>query len=306
MRLNSRQVECFQALMTVGTVTAAADMLNTSQPAVSRSIQQMEAAIGLKLFTRDKGRLLPTAQALALYEEVKKSFLGLENIRRAAVNLKSLQSGSVSIVCAPAFSQGFIADVASRFVEKYRSVSLTIETEMSPTIAEWVSAQRFDLGLAAYVVAPSATDAELFAAPPEVCVLPVYHPLSGRDIIHPQDLKGSRFIFLGGNDPYRYRLDKVFERAGVNRDLVIEARNSATACAMVLKGVGIAIVNPFTAMDYLESGLVLRRFAEALPFTTTLLRAKFRPTSPLVDLFVAQLHETRDRFLATAETELSR
>jgi DNA-binding transcriptional LysR family regulator len=102
--------------MTVGTVTAAADMLNTSQPAVSRSIQQMEVAIGLKLFRRDKGRLLPTAQALALHDEVKKSFLGLENICRAAANLRSFQSGSVSIVCAPAFSQGFIADVASRSV----------------------------------------------------------------------------------------------------------------------------------------------------------------------------------------------
>ena len=306
MRLNPRQVECFQAIMTVGTVTAAADMLNTSQPAVSRSIQQLEAAIGLKLFERAKGRLLPTAQALALYDEVKKSFHGLESIRRVAANLRSFQSGNVSIVCAPAFSQGFIADVASRFVEKYRSVSLTIETEMSPTIAEWVSAQRFDLGLAAYVIEPAATEVELFADPAEVCVFPAYHPLADRHVIYPQDLKGTRFIFLGGNDPYRYRLDKVFERAGVKRDLMIETRNSSTACAMVLKGGGVAIVNPFTAIDYLESGLVLRRFSESLPFTTTLLRAKLRPTSPLVDLFVGQLHETRDRFLASADAVLSR
>lgn len=300
MRLNVRLIECFRAVMTSGTVTAAAEMLHTSQPAVSRAIQQLETAVGLKLFDRVKGRLVPTAPALALFEEVGKTFLGLDHLSRVAANLKSFPQGSVSIVCAPAFSQGFIADAASRFLAQHGAVSLSIETQPSPTIAEWLTGQRFDLGLVAYALAPPGTTASLFAEPDEVCVLPPGHALAGRDVVTPADLAGSDFVFLGGNDPYRYRLDAVFEAAGIARRLVVETRNSATACALIERGAGIGIVNPFTAVEFAERGLVVRRFAASLPFTSTLVRAKLRPSSPVVDRFVAALEATRDDYLQRA------
>ena len=300
MRLNLRLIECFRAVMTAGTVTAAAEMLHTSQPAVSRAIQQLEAAVGLQLFDRVKGRLVPTAPALALFEEVGKTFLGLDHLSRVAAGLKSFPQGSVSIVCAPAFSQGFIADAAQRFLAQHGAVSLSIETQPSPTIAEWLAGQRFDLGLAAYPLTPPGTTARLFAEPDEVCVLPAGHALASRDVVTPADLGGSDFVFLGGNDPYRYRLDQVFEAAGVTRRLVVETRNSATACALVERGAGIAIVNPFTAVDCAGRGLAVRRFAASLPFTAMLVRARLRPSSPLVDRFVAALEATRDDYLARA------
>lgn len=305
MRLNVRLVECFHAVMTVGTVTAAATMLNTSQPAVSRSIQQLEAATGLTLFQREKGRLIPTAHALALYEEVKKSFIGLGQLARVAANLRGFQSGSVSVVCAPVFSYGFVADAAGRFLEKFSSVSLSIDTQPSPTIGEWMAAQRFDIGIARYQSPPGSVSASAFAEPDEVCVMPKDHPLASRKALEPGDLRGSRFIFLGDKDPYRLRLDNVFSRADVERSLVVETPHSASACSMVVKGAGIAIVNPFTAVDFLPYGLVMRRFSPALPFSTMLLRARHRPPSPLVDLFVKELFATRDRYLEIAEQALA-
>ncbi|PWK60353.1 DNA-binding transcriptional LysR family regulator [Aminobacter sp. AP02] len=287
--------------MTVGTVTAAAEMLHTSQPAVSRSIQQLESALGLRLFDRTKGRFVPTAYAIALFEEVKKTFLGVEHIARVASNLKTFQSGNISIVCSPVFSQGFIADVASRFLERHPSVSLSIDTQLASTIAEGLIAQRFDIGIVAYPLSLPALEWSTFAEPNEVFILPPYHPLANREIINPEDLRESRFVSLGGNDVYRQRLDRVFEDAGVHRRLIIETPTSASVCSLVLKGAGVGLVNPFTALEFAPRGLVMRRFARNLPFTTTLLRAKHRPSSPLVDLFVRQLAATRDEYLAAAE-----
>lgn len=304
MRLNIRLVECFQAVITMGTVTAAAELLNTSQSAVSRSIQQFEGAIGMKLFERRLGRLFPTAAALLLHEDVKKAFLGLDHIQRAAANLKSFESGSISVASVPAFSEGLVSRATSSFSRHHTSVSIAIETQISADIAELVSTQRFDLGLCAYDMHPSAVHAEPFAEAEEVCVLPVDHALANRDIIYPKDLHGLRFIFLGGNDPYRFRLDKVFDESGFVRKLVIETRNSASACSLVALGAGVSIVNPFTASEFIDRGLVLRRFSAALPFRATLLRPKFKPTSPLVDLFIKHLHEARDATLALAQAAL--
>ena len=61
MRL--RQLVCFKAVMMAGTMTAAAKQLHTSQPGVSNLIASLENEIGFKLFDRQRGRLVPTAEA---------------------------------------------------------------------------------------------------------------------------------------------------------------------------------------------------------------------------------------------------
>ena len=74
--LTHRHVEVFRALMIAGSVTRAAELLHTSQPTVSRELARMEHSIGFPLFERIRGRLRPTMQALALYDEVRQSYAG--------------------------------------------------------------------------------------------------------------------------------------------------------------------------------------------------------------------------------------
>src|SRR5690348_11139861 len=68
--ITHRHVEVFRALMTAGSVTAAAQSLATSQPTVSRELARLEQLLQLVLFDRVRGRLRPTAQAWALFDEV--------------------------------------------------------------------------------------------------------------------------------------------------------------------------------------------------------------------------------------------
>jgi DNA-binding transcriptional LysR family regulator len=58
-RINLRQVEAFKAVIEYGTVSRAAEMLNVSQPAMSKLIAHLEEDTGLRLFDRLKGRLAP-------------------------------------------------------------------------------------------------------------------------------------------------------------------------------------------------------------------------------------------------------
>lgn len=87
--LTHRHVEVFRALMIAGSVTRAAELLHTSQPTVSRELARMEHSIGFPLFERIRGRLRPTMQALALYDEVRQSYAGLERVASAAARLRA-------------------------------------------------------------------------------------------------------------------------------------------------------------------------------------------------------------------------
>jgi DNA-binding transcriptional LysR family regulator len=106
--VNLRHIEIFHAVMTTGNLTEAARLLHTSQPTVSRELARFEKVLGLKLFERTRGRLQPTVQGLRLFEEVQRSWYGLDRIVSAAESLREFRQGELSIACLPVFSQSFL------------------------------------------------------------------------------------------------------------------------------------------------------------------------------------------------------
>ena len=79
--INLRQIEAFKGVIENGTVSRASQLLNISQPAMSKLIAHLEADTGLRLFDRVKGRLAPTEHAMRLYEEVGRIFAGVRQLR---------------------------------------------------------------------------------------------------------------------------------------------------------------------------------------------------------------------------------
>lgn len=145
--VNLRHIEIFHAVMTAGNLTEAARLLNTSQPTVSRELARFEQVLGLKLFERSRGRLHPTVQGLRLFEEVQRSWYGLDRIVSAAESLREFRQGELSIVCLPVFSQSFLPPLLQPFLARYPQVNIQIVPQESPLLEEWLSAQRHDLGL---------------------------------------------------------------------------------------------------------------------------------------------------------------
>ncbi|TMV52617.1 LysR family transcriptional regulator, partial [Thioclava sp. BHET1] len=95
--MRARQLEVFTAVMRAGTVTGAARMLNISQPALSQILIHAEDELGFKLFSREKGRLHPTPEALELYPEAERIFGSLEGLRRKTDDLRLGRAGLVRI-----------------------------------------------------------------------------------------------------------------------------------------------------------------------------------------------------------------
>ena len=287
--INLRHIEIFHAVMTTGNLTEAAVMLHTSQPTVSRELSRFEKVLGLKLFERTRGRLHPTVQGLRLFEEVQRSWYGLDRIVSAAGSLREFRQGELSIACLPVFSQSFLPLVLQPFLARYPDVSLNIVPQESPLLEEWLSAQRHDLGLTETLSTPAGTERTPLLTCHEVCVLPHKHPLACKKVLTPADFHGENYISLSRTDSYRQLLDTLFSEHQVKRRMVLETHSAASVCAMVRAGVGISVVNPFTALDYATSGVAVRRFSINVPFTVSMIRPQHRPASALLDTFVDHL-----------------
>lgn len=297
--VNLRHIEIFHAVMTAGNLTEAARLLHTSQPTVSRELARFEKVLGLKLFERARGRLHPTVQGLRLFEEVQRSWYGLDRIVSAAESLREFRQGELSIVCLPVFSQSLLPALIQPFLARYPDVSLNIVPQESPLLEEWLSAQRHDLGLTETLHTPAGTERiELFSLD-EVCVLPPGHPLAEKPVLTPQDFQGENYISLSRTDSYRQLLDTLFTEHDVKRRMVVETHSASSVCAMVRAGAGLSVVNPLTALDYAASGVVVRRFSLSVPFTVSLVRPIHRPASALVEAFSQHL-QTHHHLLMTA------
>ncbi|EKY3230561.1 LysR family transcriptional regulator [Cronobacter malonaticus] len=301
-----RHIEIFHAVMTAGNLTEAAALLRTSQPTVSRELARFEKLIGLSLFTRSRGRLHPTVQGLRLFEEVQRSWYGLDRIISAAESLRQFRQGELSIACLPVFSQSLLPLVLKPFLDNYPDVSLNIVPQESPLLEEWLSAQRHDLGITENTATPAGTERLTLLTLNEVCVLPAGHVLADKPQLTPQDFAGENYISLSRTDSYRQLLDSLFQEHNVQRRMVLETHSAASVCAMVRAGVGVSIVNPLTALDYAATGIVVRRFSVAVPFTVSLIRPLHRPASALVEAFSQHLQQQMKGLSDTLEAMLVR
>lgn len=296
--LTHRHIEVFRAVMIAGSVTRAAELLSTSQPTVSRELARMEQGIGFALFERVHGRLRPTMPALALYDEIRQSYAGLERVASAAARLREFRGGQLSVIALPAFSHSILPDAFRRFHGQHPGVSLSVETQESPFLEEWLTAQRYDLGLTEHDAAPAGTWVQLLLQVDEVCVLPDGHPLLEKAEIDLADFEGHAFVSLSSSDPYRIQIDEAFAEAGVLRRSIVETPTAVSVCTFVRQGLGVAIVNPLTALDFVGRGLHIRPLRRAFPFRVNVVFPEHRPANPLVETFMASLIEAADAIKA--------
>ena len=277
LRITHRHIEVFRAVMTEGSVTGAAQLLYTSQPTVSRELARMEQLLGYALFERVQGRLRANARALLLWDEVQRSWQGLERVIDRAVELGRPQSARISVLCLPALSHALLPGALARLHASHGKVLVSVATQEAPLLQEWMAAQRFDLGLSELADAPPGTRSQPLPAMDEVAVLPASHPLAQKIQLTARDFEGESFISLARDDPYRVQIDAVFAKAGVQRQLSLETASAVAVCAMVQHGLGVAIVNPLTARACAGPQLVVRPLAFSIPFQVHMLLPLHRP-----------------------------
>lgn len=291
--MNFRQLEIFRAVMVSGSASRAADLLQITQPAVSRAIGDLEDNLGFLLFDRVRGRLVPTPEGQLFFRDVNTSFIGLDTLRASAARIRDFGSGSIRIASLAALGSTLVPRAIRTFRDSHPQIAITLQIHSSSMVRDLVANQQFDIGLAADEVDLSGLDNRPFANSKALCAIPPGHPLAAKAVIRPADLHGQPFVALAPEDRARARLAQALEAAGAHPEIVVETPASATVCALVLEGVGIGLVNPMAALGFAERGLIFRPFEPEVYFTTHLL---FRPDAQkaqMVNRFVAELMAAR-------------
>lgn len=279
--------------MDTGLVTAAAERMSVSQPAVSKLLASLEHAMGLTLFVRVKKRLLPTAEATLLYREVDKVFVGLQHVAGLAREIKGLRSGEMSIASLSSLGHDHVPRLVAQLFKDKPDVNVDLYITSADNVVELAIAQKIDLGITSALVDHPAVSTEPLCSASAVCVMPNEHGLVSKSVVTPRDLQGERFVSFMQGSRIRHAIDTIFERRNIRRKTTAQAFASHSACSLVANGFGISIVDPFTAQEYVQRGmLVVRPFRPAVTYHFHMLFPRFRPRSLLAAEFGKELAST--------------
>lgn len=266
MELNPRQIEAFRAVMMAGSMTVAADVLRVTQPAISRLIKDLESDLGFRLFRRDGNKLIPTQEGTILFAEVDRFYVGMDRIGKIAKDLRHTRAGTVRIAAISALSLSCLTGAIKIFNSERPAVNVILESLNSLSILDMVAGRHFDIGFAQ--AGGEFPGVDLIALPPveAVCVLPPDCPAASKAVIEPEDLRDLPFISLNKNSPFRFKIDQIFQAARIPRRELLETSLAATVVGLVAQGVGVSIVDPFSAATFANDKYIVRPFSPRVTF----------------------------------------
>jgi DNA-binding transcriptional LysR family regulator len=291
-----RQLEAFRAVMLYGTVTLASENLHLSQPATTRLIADLERSLRFQLFDRIKGRLHPTVEAVALFEEVQRSLAGVDRIARAADEIRNLRAGTLQIAGAPAIALSFLPHAIAAYLRDRPEASISLSIHSSRTVVDMVIGQRCDVGIAILPMLHSTAHGEHLLSTRMVCALPSGHRLCSRDVINVHDLEGETLVAQARSVEARLQMDALFASSGVLVKPQVEAQLGHAICSFVAAGAGVALVDALSAWGFSNERVVFKPFTPAITNDFAVLTPSQRPVPLLLSSFI-----THVRAFAVAE-----
>ena len=286
--MKQRHIDVFRAVMTYGGISRAAEVLNVSQPAVSRTIAELETEVGFRLFDRQGRHSKPTPEAEQLKEEVDTYFAGLERVEAAAAEIRDLRRGHVRLATMPALTLSLTPRIVRSFLERNPTVKVTMDVHTSPRIVDQIAVGQFNLGLGQLPETRPEIDVIGTWRVACVCVLPKGHRLTVKRRIKPRDLDGEPLVALSHHTLASRHLAQSFLSADVKQVIRVESQPSYAACALAVEGVGIAVVDALTAQFFGSENVTTVPFAPYTPFDFRLIRPKNMARSMLAERFAEE------------------
>ena len=273
--INLRSLECFRAIIDLGSATAAARELNLTQPAVSRCLGALEESVGFKLFNRSKGRLIPTDEALIFYDEVKITLQSVDRISRLALNLHNADFGELRVV----------SSAINAFLREHSDVSITLDSQSGQTALDMVALRAVDCGFAKLPIDHRGLICRPLISGGTVCAVPKDHRLAKLKEISAEDLHDEPLILLGKGRSSRVQIDSAFSGAKSRMRVRIETHTVGAACAFAKGGSGIAIVSELFARQFVDHSIVLVRFQPDIKHEYAFITAKDATMSRVTQRF---------------------
>ena len=271
-----RQLEAFAAVISTGSVTGAARLLERSQPAVTRLVHELEAATGYPLFTRHGPRVTPTQEGFLLYEEVE-HLLGSWRQLQARTAEIGLGGEPLLLAATSAVAVGLLPQALRALEEAAGPSPVRLHSASPERVLQAVLSGAVQLGAASLPLEHRGLQLLWIGQAPCVAVLAEGDALAAGGTVPLAALAQRRLVTLSNPYRLRHRIDQVLASATDKPGGVIETNSSVNALAMVRAGLGVAVLDPLTAHGMPLAGVRVCPLDTDIPFFFGVITQQGRP-----------------------------
>lgn len=263
-KLSLRQIEVFRAVMLSGSLNAAAAVLRTSQPSLSRIVRRTEDVLGFRLFEREKGRLLsPTKEAGVLFAHVGRVYQQLDSLRDAVEGMVRGSGNTFRFGTTGSPNRHLVPRAVSALRAQSPALGFHIDVLLVEEIIDYLVFGRGECVVSVFPVQHPLIHSEALGSGELACLVPPSHPLAGRDVVTVAEVAREYLILFETGTPHGAMADALFTAAGLQPEAGVRVRHVETAVGLVRHGVGVAVVDAFAVADGAGDGVSVARIKGA-------------------------------------------
>jgi LysR family hydrogen peroxide-inducible transcriptional activator len=283
-RPSLRQLECLVAVAEHLSFRRAAEASFITQPALSVQIRELETMLGLRLFERDRRRVLVTPAGAELLPRARAALAELDAFVEAARVLRDPLAGTLRLGVIPTVAPYVLPVAVPVLRRKYPRLWLLLREERTARLVELVQRGELDLALLALEAELGELELRPLYLDPFVLAAPAGHALAARKTVREQDLADEEVLLLEDGHCLRSQALSICQRAGARERSDFRATSLNTLVRMVAGGIGVTLLPSIAVPEevHARDRLALRPLERGARRTIGL---AWRRTSPRKETF---------------------
>ncbi|HEB0103373.1 TPA: LysR family transcriptional regulator [Serratia marcescens] len=300
MNYSLKQLRVFVAVARHGSFSRAGEAIGLTQSAVSHSVKELEAEVGVRLLDRTTREVVLTDAGLRLANRVERL---LDELQAALLDARSFgvqRSGTVRVATSQTISAHLMPQCIAAGERQYPEIRIMLRDQAQQQVLHSVRNAEVDFGIVVDPVQAVDLECEAVLHEPFLLLCRDDHPFAARQEVRWSALNGCRLVLQDYASGSRPLIDSALRQQGVEAQVVQEIGHPATLFPMVAEGIGISIF-PALALPLPEGGrLRVRRLVPEINRALMLVRRKNRSLTPAAEAIwqvarqqAARLHQRR-------------
>ncbi|CVF25463.1 LysR substrate-binding domain-containing protein [Serratia sp. CY32780] len=300
MNYSLKQLRVFVAVTRHGSFSRAGEAIGLTQSAVSHSVKELEAEVGVRLLDRTTREVVLTDAGLRLANRVERL---LDELQAALLDARSFgvqRSGTVRVATSQTISAHLMPQCIAAGEREYPEIRIMLRDQAQQQVLHSVRNAEVDFGIVVDPVQAVDLECEAVLHEPFLLLCRDDHPFAAQQEVRWSALNGCRLVLQDYASGSRPLIDSALRQQGVEAQVVQEIGHPATLFPMAAEGIGISIF-PALALPLPEGGrLRVRRLVPEINRALMLVRRKNRSLTPAAEAIwqvarqqAALLHQRR-------------
>jgi DNA-binding transcriptional LysR family regulator len=270
MALNLHHLRIFARVAELGGFSRAAAALRLSQPAVSKSVRELERQLQTTLFNRSAGVHRLTDAGAALLARARELFAVERTAEEELRRFRGLEDGVLRIGASTTIATYLLPTYLARFQEEHPGVALRITTANTRDVARALVERRVEVALVEGPVDDPRLSVRAWRNDELVLIAPPSHALARKRHVARADLATAPFIGRERGSGTRRVAEAALASQGISPRIALRLSSTEAIMRAVAAGLGVAIVSRAAIEDQIALGRIVTVRLRGLSFPRAL------------------------------------